>query len=326
MDLVWSTFEHRSRRRAEALEELLTWGIPYPLGLSRGLHEDVSATMRLKRFEGHGLIDFRADPIDRLHVHRSSSEIQRTDGTFLCVIQVLGAAQEFQIGKDEFTAAKGDFLLYKNEQEAHWSGPGPYRQLVMFFPTERLCGVIPDVHGHLGKPVDGRRGLGALFTTQMRTLAREMTDMECDDLSAAMLLTSLQLADALGAAAALSPENWRTVTRERARRYILPRLHQSDLTPARIAGALGISVRYLHLVFESGNTTVGTWVRRQRLERCRHDILMIGHTGRSITEIAYSWGFNDSSHFAKAFRQEYGLSPTEYRDRTRIAAAGPDED
>ena len=44
-----------------------------------------------------------------------------------------------------------------------------------------------------------------------------------------------------------------------------------------------------------------------------------------ITEIAFRWGFNDSAHFSKAFRAEFGQSPRAYRalhlELRRAAAA-----
>ncbi len=33
----------------------------------------------------------------------------------------------------------------------------------------------------------------------------------------------------------------------------------------------------------------------------------------SISEICFRWGFNESAHFSRAFRNEYGRSPREYR-------------
>lgn len=36
-------------------------------------------------------------------------------------------------------------------------------------------------------------------------------------------------------------------------------------------------------------------------------------TSRSITDIAYENGFTDSAYFSKAFKKQYGISPSEYR-------------
>ena len=33
-----------------------------------------------------------------------------------------------------------------------------------------------------------------------------------------------------------------------------------------------------------------------------------------ISEIAYRWGFNDLSHFNKAFRERFGRTPGEWRN------------
>jgi AraC-like DNA-binding protein len=33
----------------------------------------------------------------------------------------------------------------------------------------------------------------------------------------------------------------------------------------------------------------------------------------SISEICFRWGFNGSAHFSRAFRDQYGVSPREFR-------------
>ena len=34
----------------------------------------------------------------------------------------------------------------------------------------------------------------------------------------------------------------------------------------------------------------------------------------SITDIAYRWGFSDAAHFARMFRERFGMSPRRYRE------------
>ena len=41
------------------------------------------------------------------------------------------------------------------------------------------------------------------------------------------------------------------------------------------------------------------------------------HTGRTITEIAFSWGFNNAAHFSRVFREHAGLPPSDFRHATQ---------
>jgi AraC-like DNA-binding protein len=41
---------------------------------------------------------------------------------------------------------------------------------------------------------------------------------------------------------------------------------------------------------------------------------------RMIGDIAFSWGFSDSSHFNRRFKAEFGCAPGEYRRNARRAA------
>ncbi|MDY0066471.1 MAG: helix-turn-helix transcriptional regulator, partial [Steroidobacteraceae bacterium] len=66
--------------------------------------------------------------------------------------------------------------------------------------------------------------------------------------------------------------------------------------------------------------TFSQYLLEHRLERCRSALERPRDSARSITEIAFECGFNDASHFSRAFRSRYGLSPREFRR----AAVGSD--
>jgi AraC family transcriptional regulator, positive regulator of tynA and feaB len=93
-------------------------------------------------------------------------------------------------------------------------------------------------------------------------------------------------------------------------RYIETNLGDASLSPSKVAAAHNVSLRYLHLVFAEQSTSVGQWIRRRRLMNCRRE-LSWGGPSRSITEIAFHWGFNDMSHFSRTFKAHFGASPRE---------------
>ena len=34
-----------------------------------------------------------------------------------------------------------------------------------------------------------------------------------------------------------------------------------------------------------------------------------------MSDIAFSWGFNDAAHFSRSFKEQYGMSPREFRQQ-----------
>lgn len=108
--------------------------------------------------------------------------------------------------------------------------------------------------------------------------------------------------------------------------YIEDHLTESSLGPVEIAGALKISVRHVHRVFSKQGSTVADWIRSQRLRRCRKDLCDPRLQAKSITEIAFYWGFNDSAHFSHAFKKEFLLAPRDLRMRASAGLALSDAD
>jgi AraC-like DNA-binding protein len=96
--------------------------------------------------------------------------------------------------------------------------------------------------------------------------------------------------------------------------YVIAHLSSDSLSPRGIARAHGISERQLHRLFRSVGVSVCRWIRQTRLDRCAAQFRDREQSHRSITQIAFSAGFNDAAHFSRLFRAEFGQSPTEYRE------------
>jgi AraC-like DNA-binding protein len=58
-------------------------------------------------------------------------------------------------------------------------------------------------------------------------------------------------------------------------------------------------------------TSPGKWLLERRLE---HSASLLQTTGMSITEIMFECGFEDLSHFSRAFKERFGQSPSAFRE------------
>jgi AraC-like DNA-binding protein len=95
--------------------------------------------------------------------------------------------------------------------------------------------------------------------------------------------------------------------------YITEHLADPDLGAERIAQAMFISVRQLYKLWEAEPGSLGQWVVERRLEAARQDLTSRRGRNQTIAAIARRWGFADSTHFSRRFRQAYGMSPREWR-------------
>lgn len=103
----------------------------------------------------------------------------------------------------------------------------------------------------------------------------------------------------------------------RVERYIRSNLHDPDLTPERIATACGISTRHLHGLFRASGTSVGRWIREQRLIACDRELRQAGRRS-SISELAHRWGFSDHAQFCRHYKSHFGRTPSEGREAAAV--------
>ncbi|WIX80061.1 helix-turn-helix transcriptional regulator [Amycolatopsis carbonis] len=81
-----------------------------------------------------------------------------------------------------------------------------------------------------------------------------------------------------------------------------------ELSPAVVAARLNVSSRTLQRALSATGEPLGAYVRRRRLERARLDLT--SHV--TVSEVAARWQFADSSHFIRAFKSRYGMTPTQF--------------
>jgi AraC family transcriptional regulator len=93
-------------------------------------------------------------------------------------------------------------------------------------------------------------------------------------------------------------------------RYIREHITET-LDRERLAAVAGFSVPHFHRVFTAqvGESAIG-YVRRLRLERAARKLRM---GAVDITQVAHAAGYDTHAAFSKAFKQQFGLSPSEFR-------------
>ena len=106
----------------------------------------------------------------------------------------------------------------------------------------------------------------------------------------------------------------RTAILERLKQYIEINIRHPQLSSALVAKHHHISERYQRMLFASTGTTVSRYILDKRLALCREALENKSLKDYSITQIAFSYGFNDAAHFSRKFKERYGISPKEYRD------------
>jgi AraC-like DNA-binding protein len=171
---------------------------------------------------------------------------------------------------------------------------------------------LQNLRGAVAHRIDGSRGAGLIASKFVRSLALEADGLKDQHLSPFSSVTIDLVAAAITAHDPVSYVHRLGAPRrtwERACDYAERHLGDENLSPAKIAGAVGISTRYLSELFASQGTTTMGWVARRRLESCRAVLQRNSWAPGIITEIALQFGFGNISSFNRSFKEAFGIAP-----------------
>jgi AraC-like DNA-binding protein len=105
------------------------------------------------------------------------------------------------------------------------------------------------------------------------------------------------------------------------KRFVTDNLHRVELSPEYIARHFNFSLRYLYNLFKNETLSVAGYIKEARLIGAKNKILATIGTHKTISEIAYSVGFNNMSHFCKVFKLKFNETPMEMKSRCVCTAS-----
>lgn len=242
------------------------------------------------------------------------------ENCFWMVIPLEGE-MEAADGRHALQLAEGDIAYGAGSFRTSLTMPGDHRLLLVKVPSShpalRSRSQLPESVNNL---ISGK-GLGRMLSGLLRAVADtigEITDDQLRPLELALPeFISTTLLDAAPAKEMGGAAGARAAILDRVFQTIEMRLSDPSLNIHMVASEHGISPRYLQKLFEEHGESFSQHVKLSRLERCRLDLGSPLHSQRSISEILFQWGFNDSASFSRAFRERYGVSPREYRKSPR---------
>jgi AraC-like DNA-binding protein len=239
--------------------------------------------------------------------------------TFFLVLQLEGTSVHRQDEREARLSA-GDFTICASTRPYLVSHPAQGRSLVIAIPDNLMRRHLTCPDDVVAVRMAGNRGM----TGVLSDFIKSFWDCRADAADPAVALRmSYTLLDLIAAAYSVSPharhEQASLVAAHRVRitGYIEAHLRDPNLSPTMVARACKITVRYLHHLFSAESETVTQYIQRRRLEECARALIDAPVRDRLVTEIAFDYGFNSLTHFGRVFRNQFGLTPSEYRRAAR---------
>jgi len=258
-------------------------------------------------------------------VYRGASEIRRVPNEyFFANLQLSGDCLVRQDGR-EVLIKPGDFYVVDTTRQYDLIFTD-WQILCIRLPRHMLTPLLKTPTQSTAVRVCPVGGMGAITASFMRSLLDAPEELDAASQQALTSSLTNLLAVTLGATVDGGERSRDTVRAEMTHaivRYVKDRVADPTLTAESAAAHFRISPRYLYKLLESSGATFGRMVLESRLDRCAADLASAIGRNKSISEIAYRWGFNNNAHFCRAFRDRFGMSASDYRAKQASPVATP---
>jgi len=228
---------------------------------------------------------------------------------FLLLLQRTGKGAVSQAGRRAELLA-GDFVVCDTSEPYELCFDAPFEQVVLKLSRVKLERTLPECHRYVGQTIRGNTGPGSIVSSFIQQLTHRDVPISENDLSHFddSLVDMVTTAMRVGINGTLNRSESRLAE---IKNTILKQIRDPQLDIHEIAHHAGMSPRTLNRLFHTEGETPHEWVKKQRYSAVAAE-LAESHQ-RSITDIAYSWGFNDLSSFSRGFKSRFGKSASQWR-------------
>jgi len=246
-------------------------------------------------------------------VSRSSAKSTRDETAFSLQLVHRGRCRIRHAGVESI-ALPGDMIIADRSKRYELTFTEPIQGLVLSPPWSRFAGYADTFESTAGRRIDVASGPGAVLSSFIRSTWDQLVEREGEEWPDSAAATIWDLLEAT-----LRGEHGREITagradrlRRNARDLVDSHLRDPGFQSSELAQALGVSTRYLQMVFAEVGTTPSRFLLARRLDAAVARLRRLDKSC-SVTDVALECGFSDLSYFSRVFRSRFGVSARTYR-------------
>lgn len=210
-----------------------------------------------------------------------------------------------------------EFAILKSDVPCEWVMRHDYTTSCLIIDSDFFHAHVPDHSALLARRLNFPFNLGNLLRSTLESAWEACCAGTFEQSGPKLVRAFLEVLTAVPPCAVAESHHRTTSARDIRRMQVKAFIEKSYADPefsvATIADHLRLSQRYVQMSFAADEMTPSMYLRKCRLEACARFLRDPAQHGRSITEISFSCGFNNSAHFSTEFRRHFGMPPSEYR-------------
>jgi AraC-like DNA-binding protein len=315
MVVEWSTDNIAPTRRFEEWREACCQQV-YALTPERQAREP---------FKGH-LLHHRAGPLDVVDVRcdghlvqRRPEDIRRQPSSTCYVYRQLEGTAWFEQRGRHLVAHAGDIVIADPNVAFSTGAENSFDFRLWRLQRDRIEPMLALRSGELPMiKLERRSPEGALINSWLDGLLRNYAGMHTHSLDLAVGTLCTLVADAAGLAPEMRErgrQSRRAAQLQRVLRWLGMHCTDPELNAEKTAAEFAMSLRALHQLFEPSGSSFHAQLTDARLRRAHALLNDAAQRQLSTAEVGFAAGFRETSTFYRRFRQRYGVTPGEMRER-----------
>jgi AraC-like DNA-binding protein len=249
-----------------------------------------------------------------MHMTHSRELIRDDDLSFVAAPTCSWAGS--QAGREP-VCKPGEGMLMNNAEVGSITLASDARFTSFRVPVAAIAPMVFDVHAAVARPIEADNPALKLLVSYLES-ARDAQALVTPELQR-LAVTHIYdiLAMALGATRDAGEiakgRGMRAARLHAVKSFVLRNFNRQDMSVANVAVHLGVTPRYVHMLFENETESFSEFLLGLRLTHARQALADQRLAGHSISVIAFDAGFSDLSSFNRAFRRRFGMTPSEAR-------------